>query len=85
MRRNLWSDCLFGILFSGWFAGNAFCLLISGFGLAVEAPVWVFFWTTVFALVIPVLLYFRFGWCALILLTVRGVFALWQEDRKSVV
>jgi len=79
MRRNLWSDCLFGILFSGWFAGNAFCLLISGFGLAVEAPVWVFFWTTVFALVIPVLLYFRFGWCALILLTVRGVFALWQD------
>ena len=66
---------LFAVLFSFCSGG---CLL-TGFGLTISSPAALLVWCTVFSVLSAVLWFFRYGVWGILLLSVCGAFAVWQD------
>jgi len=79
MHKKKISACLLGGILAFWFSVTACGCLVSGWDLITTNPQLLILWCGIFAVLMPVLLYFRHGIWILILLSVRGGFALWQE------
>ncbi len=79
LKRKLWTDHLLGAAFAFLFSISAVYSLISGFGLSVSSPRWLTFWCGLFSVLAALLMYIPYGWAGILLLSVRGGFALWQD------
>lgn len=79
MKDKYLPNFVIGVLMALLFQVCAAGSLVTGWELHLRNPELLWIWGSVFALFIPVLLYFRHGIWVLLLLTVRGAFALWQE------
>ncbi|MBQ8511939.1 MAG: transglutaminase domain-containing protein [Clostridia bacterium] len=66
-------------LYSFVFAVSAVGCIVTGFDLSAAHSGWILIWCAVFAVIPAVLWFFRFGWIGIVLLSVRGAFAIWQD------
>ena len=79
MTCKSWLQCLMGALFAFLFSVSTVGILVTGWDLTVSSVGWLIFWCGLFSVLPPLLLYFRYGGWIVLLLSVRGAFALWQD------
>lgn len=79
MKNKFWLNHLLGALFAFLFSITSVGVLVTGWDLPVTSGGWLIFRCGLFSVLASVLLYFRYGWCGILLLSVRGAFALWQD------
>jgi len=79
MKHKSWMQNLIGALFAFFFSVSTVGILTTGWDLAVSSAVRLLLWCGLFSSLSAVLFYFRYGWCGILLLSIRGAFALWQD------
>lgn len=79
MKHNKWLTHLFGACFAFLFAIAAVGCLATGWKLNIASPGKLLLWCGLFSVLSPLLLYFKYGGWVILLLSVRGAFALWQD------
>ncbi|MBQ2726813.1 MAG: transglutaminase domain-containing protein [Clostridia bacterium] len=70
---------LLGALFAFLFSFCSVGCLLTGFDLTIGSPAALLVWCAVFAVLSAVLWFFRYGVWVILLLSVRGAFAVWQD------
>ncbi len=79
MKDKYWFNHLLGGVLAFLFAFCAVGCLQTGWALNLKSPNLLVLWCGIFAVLMPLLLYFRHGIWVLLLLLIRGAFALWQD------
>ena len=79
MKHKHWLTHLLGACFAFLFAVTAVGCLVTGWKLNIASTGNLLLWCGIFSVLPPLLLYFRFGGWVLLLLSIRGAFALWQD------
>lgn len=79
MKREFPLNHLLGALFAFLFSVTSVGGLVTGWELNITSVGWLIFWCGLFSVLSALLLYFKYGWCVLLLLSFRGAFALWQD------
>lgn len=79
MKHKSWPQYLIGALFAFLFSVSTVGILVTGWDLAVTSFGQLVLWCGLFSVLSAVLLFFRYGWCGILLLSIRGAFALWQD------
>jgi len=79
MKHKYWLTHLLSACFAFLFAVAAVGCLVTGWKLPITSTGNLLLWCGLFSVLPPVLMYFKYGGWVLLLLSVRGAFALWQD------
>ena len=79
MKHKHWLTHLVGACFAFLFAVAAVGCLVTGWKLPITSTGNLLLWCGLFSVLPPILMYFKYGGWVLLLLSVRGAFALWQD------
>ena len=79
MKNKSISSCLLAMAAAFLFSVCAAGCLATGWDLEMQAPLRILLWCGIFSAAMPVLLMPKYGILILLLLSVRGAFALWQD------
>ena len=79
MNRKIWQQYPIGALFAFLFSVSTIGALVTGWNLTTASVGRLLLWCGLFSVLSAVLFFFRYGWCGILLLSVCGAFALWQD------
>lgn len=79
MKRKYWLNHLLGAMFAFLLSVSAVGCMVTGWKLTVTSPEKLLLLCGLFAILSSILLYFRYGWCGLLLLSLHGAYILWKD------
>ncbi len=79
MRRKYWLNHLLGAMFAFLLSVSAVGCLTTGWELTVASPEKLLLLCGLIAVLTSFLLYFRYGWCGILLLSLHGAYVLWKD------